>query len=181
METLETLNERLKEYYGTAWNGMPIYRIVWSDDQLEMRLTDCDDKGVTLLFPEVRELPKYRHYIKSKYLLEQLVELNEEAQNELKTKINYEPLWVYTDKNDNALPPKWEVTQFVINTVNAARGKDNLARYVDPNTTMEAKQERIAKIEEELFGNETDAGDALAYGSGVAGFHPNQDMKDKVH
>ena len=177
METLEILNERLKEYYGVAWNGMPIYRIVFSDDQLEMRLTDCDDKGVKLLFPEVRELPKYRHYITSKYLLEQLVELNEEAQNELKTKISYEPLWVYTDKNDNALPPHWEVTQFVINTVMAARGKSNLAKYIDPNTTMEAKQERVAKIEEELFGNETDVGDALAYGNGVAGFHSKQDSK----
>ncbi len=178
METLETLNERLKEYYGMAWNGMPIYRIVWSDDQLEMRKVECDDKGVELLFPEVREVPKYSHYIKSKYLLEQLVELNDQAQDELKVKINYEPLWVYTDKNDNALPPKWEVTQFVINTVMAARGKSNLAKYIDPNTTIEAKQERIAKIEEELFGNETDVGDALAYRNGVAGFH---NLSDKIH
>lgn len=178
METLEIFNKRLIEYYGTAWNGMPIYRIVWSDDQLEMRLTDCDDKGVPLIFPEVRELPKYRHYIKSKYLLEQLVELNEPAQNELKVKISYEPLWVYSDKNDNALSPQWEVTQFVINTVMAARGKSNLAKYIDPDTTMEAKQERVAKIEEELFGNETDVGDALAYGNGVAGFH---NLNDKIH
>lgn len=180
METLEVLNERLKEYFGTAWNGMPIYRIVFSDDQLEMRKMEHDDKDVKLLFPEVREVPKYRHYIKSKYLLEKLVELNDQAQDELKQKISYEPLWVYTDAHDNALPPKWEVTQLVINTVNAAMGKGSLAKYIDPGDDMETKQARIAKIEEEMFGNETDAGDALAYGSGVAGFHPNDDMKDKL-
>lgn len=180
METLKSLNERLIDYYGMAWNGMPIYRIIWSDDQFEKRLTECDDKGVQLLFPEVRELPKYSHYIKSKYILERLVELNEQAQIELKVKINYEPLWVYTDKDNNALPPKWEVTQFVINTVNAAMGKDNLAKYIDPGDSPEMKQERISKIEEEMFGNETDVTDAMAYGSGVAGFHPMIE-KDKVH
>jgi hypothetical protein len=181
METLEILNKRLEEYFGTAWNGMPIYRIVFSDDQMEMRKMDHTDEGVKLLFPEVREVPKYRHYIKAKYILEKLVELNEAAQEELKVKISYECLWVYTDANDNALPPKWEVTQLVINTVNAAMGKGSLAQYVDPGDSLEMKQARIAKIEEEMFGNETDATDAMAYGSGVAGFHPNQDMKDKVH
>lgn len=181
MESLEVINKRLIEYFGIAWNGMPIYRVVWSDDQLEMRQTEYDDKGVKLLFPEIRELPKYRHYITSKFILEKLVELNSSAQEELKKKISYEPLWVYADKNDNALPPKWEVTQFVINTVLAAQGKSTLAKYVDPNTSLEAKQERVMKIEEELFGNETETGDALAYGDGVAGFHPNQDMINKIH
>jgi len=74
-----------------------------------------------------------------------------------------------------------EVTQFVIKTVDAAMGKDSIAKYADKGESLEVKQERIMKIEEEMFGNETDATDALAYGSGVAGFHPNQDMKDKVH
>jgi hypothetical protein len=47
---------------------------------------------------------------------------------------------------------------------------------------MEVKQARIAKLEEEMFGNETDVSDALEYGSGVAGFHETQDIKDKrVH
>jgi hypothetical protein len=175
METLEELNKRLIEYYGTAWNGMPIYRIVFSDDQLEMRKMEHDDKGVALLFPEVREVPKYRHYITAKYLLEKLVELNEQAQDELKRKLSYEPLWVYSDKNDNALPPKWEVTQFIIKTVDAAMGKSSLAKYIDKGESLEVKQARIMKIEEEMFGNETDVSDALAYGSGVAGFHPNDD------
>jgi hypothetical protein len=181
LEPVEELNKRLVDYYGVAWNGMPIYRIVWSDDQFEMRLTEHDGKGVRLLFPEVRELPKYRHYIQNKYILEKLVELNDAAQNELKKKISYEPLWVYCDKEDNALPPHWIVTQFVIDNVNAAMGQGSLAKYVDKSESMEEKQARVAKIEEELFGNETDVTDALAYGDGVAGFHPNQDMKNKVH
>ncbi len=180
METLQVLNKRLIDYYGTAWNGMPIYRIVWSEDQMEMRQMTHSDAGVLLLFPEVREVPKYRHYIHNKFLLEKLVELNEQAQSELKQKISYEPLWVYTDANDNALPPKWEVTEFVIQTVNAALGKSNLAKYIDPGDSSEMKNERVKKLEEEMFGNETEVGDALAYGDGVAGFHPNQDIKDKL-
>ena len=183
METLEELNKRLIAYYGTAWNGLPIYRIVWSEDQFESRKCTHSDLGIELLYPEVREVPKYRQYIHNKYLLEKLVELNDQAQDELKIKISYEPLWIYTDANDNALPPKWEVTQFVIQTMLSAMGKSSLAKYVDPGESMEEKQDRISKIQEEMFGNETDVGDALAYGDGVAGFHPNNDMinKNKVN
>lgn len=174
MERLEELNKRLIEHYSTAWNGMPIFRIVWSEDQMEKRLMGTTDAGIELLHPEVREVPKYRQYIHNKYLLERLVVVPVASIKELAgEQISYEPLWVYTDANDNALPPKWEVTKFVIDTVLAAQSGDGSlgAKYADKNESAEMKEARIAKIHEELFGNETEVGDALAHGEGVAGFH----------
>jgi hypothetical protein len=58
----------------------------------------------------------------------------------------------------------WPVTQFAIDTLYAALGKTNLEKYVEPTET---RDERIQKIQEELFGNETDVSDALTYKEGI--------------
>lgn len=174
METVEAINKRLTEYFGSAWNGNPIWRVVWSDDQLEKRRMQFSETGLQLLYPEVREVKKYS-YIQAKYVLERLVEVPEVSQQELPVLISYEPIWVFEDKNHNALPPIWEAAKFVVDTVYAAIGKKSLANYVE---SKEDDETRIRKMQEDLFGNETDVSDALAYGNGVAGFHPK---KEKVN
>lgn len=170
VEDIDVLNKRLIDYYGKTVEGNPIFRIVWSEDQFEKRLTHHTKDGFELLVPEVRELPKYKQWIKERYVLEQLVAVPEFQQDELGVKISYEPLYVYADKKLNYLPPKWEATQFLIDMVMAARGKRSLGpKYVDPEKDMsfEQREARIKKLEDELWGNETDVGDALAHKQAV--------------
>lgn len=174
METTELvcdINDRLKHHFGIdTITGAIIWRIVFSEDQYEKRLGTYDDYsrgGIYLrTVTEVREVPKYRQWIQKKYVLERLVVVPEQNQKELPTsKISYEPLWVFEDKDGNYLPPKWEAAKFIIDTVMAAeiaaregRG-GQLRKYIDDESSQEAsealKAKRVADIEEALWGDQS--------------------------
>lgn len=168
-EPIETINRQLIDQFGLdTITGRPMFRVVWSEDQFEKRLTNCTDEGLQLLYPEVRELPKYRQWIKEKYVLERLVLVPDVSLEELAgEKLSYEPLWVFEDRYGNYLPPRFDAAKIVVDTVYAATGKQSLAKYKDEENTPEGKLKRIAGIEQELFGNESSVGDALAHESGT--------------
>jgi len=160
LEPIEVLNTRLVDYFGIdTITGMAIFRISLADEQFEMRLTDSTDSGILLLHPEVRKLPKYQ-WLKGLYLIERLVLIPDVNQNELPSqKLSYEPLFVFWDKDQKYLPPKWEVAELVIRTVLAAQGKSSLARYSDGIKTAEdaeeAKKKRIEDMMEYFSGDES--------------------------
>ena len=166
MESIPTLNQRLIDHYGVdTVSGQPMFRIVWANNQTEKRLVAESDGGVVLIYPTVMEVKKYP-YLKDLYVLERLVVVPEVNQDELPTsKLSYEPLWAYCDTNRGYLYPIWVATQLVIDTLYAALGKKSMAKYVDDekNTTIEGRNQRIAEIQADLFGNETETGDALRY------------------
>jgi len=169
MESIETLNERLVDYYGKDISSdRPIFRIVWANDQLENRMVTHTPAGIELLFPEIMEVKKYS-YLKDLYVLERLVIVPEEQQKELGVKTSYEPVWAYADDNGNPRPPIWNATKFLIDGMYAAMGKSNMAKYIEDekNTTPEGRQQRIKELQDELFGNETDVSDALTYKQGI--------------
>jgi len=168
-EPIALINQQLIDLFSIdIITGQAIWRVVWSEDQLEKRLVETSDSGLFLLSPQVRVVPKYRQWIKEKYVLERLVLIPEINKDELPTqKISYEPIFVFMDKDNNYLPPKIEVCKLVIDTVYAAQGKTSLAKYKDPDTTPEAYRARIDKTYNELFGEETNVSDALAYGEGI--------------
>jgi hypothetical protein len=170
MESIETLNDRLVEYFGVdTLTGHPIFRIVWANDQVEKRLMPTLDSGVQLLYPAVREVKKYP-YAKDLYLLERLVVVPEADRAELAdVKQSYEPIWAYCNDNREPIPPIWPATKFIVDTLYAALGKKSLRKYIDDekNTTPEGREQKISELAEELFGNETTVGDALAYKDAV--------------
>lgn len=170
MQEIDTINDQLVDLFGIdTITGIPIWRVVWSDDQREKRMMDCTPSGIQLLYPCVFETAKYP-YIKERYVLERLVVIPECNQDELPTsKLSYEPIWVFRGEHGEYLPPKIEAAKFVVDTVYAALGKTSLAKYKDSekNTTEEGRQQRITELTEELYGDETDTCDALRYGEGV--------------
>jgi hypothetical protein len=168
MESISTLNDRLKEYFGTSDDDQPIFRIVWADEQTEKRRVSFTDAGVELLYPEVREVRKYP-YIQHFYVLERLVVVPDMNLYELPTtKMSYEPVWTYRNER-GPVRPVWTATKFVIDTLYAALGKSSLAKYVDSekNTTPEGREQRITELQEEIFGNDTEAMDAVHYKEGI--------------
>ncbi len=170
MESIDTLNARLVDHYGIdSDTGRAIFRIVWANDETEKRLVDRLDNGIHLLYEQVMEVKKYP-YLQDLYVLERLVVVPDVNQRELPTsKQSYEPLWAYRDSNDMPLPPIWTATKFVVDTLYAALGKKSMRKYIqsEKETTEEGRQQRIMELAEELFGNETETGDAMAYGQAI--------------
>lgn len=151
-EPVESINIQLKDLYGQdTLSGLPIWRVSWSETQTEKQLVNITENGVQLLYPEVREVKKYLGFIKDKYILERLVLVEGINAKMLPTqKTSYEPVWIFETQNGVYLPPKMEVCQIVIDHVYNAQGKkNNLDKYVNPNTLEETKK-RLDNIVEEL-------------------------------
>lgn len=172
VEPIEILNQRLIDHFGIDTStGQPNWRIVFSEDQFEKRLTKHTKEGFELLTPEMVELPKYKQWIHAKFILEKLVIVPTPNSDELTTKMSYEPCWVYEDSHGNYLPPKWEATQLIVDTVHKQLNASKGLKYKDPEShlegSLEEKEKRIQELEEALYGNESDMGDALATGNAV--------------
>lgn len=174
-ESIESINGQLVSLFGIdSISGDPMWRVVWSEDQFEKRLMDTTDEGFQLLYPEVREVPKYRQWIKERYVLERLTIVPEiNAQDLPSQKVSYEPMWVFETQSGIYLPPKLDAARLVVDAVYTASGitRAGLAKYKDPDShqeeALENKRQRIEGLVEDLFGNETETGDALAHGEGV--------------
>lgn len=164
-ESIESINKRLISEFGRELNGKPKFRVVFSEDQYEKRITEFTDEGFELLQPEVRLLPKYKQWVKAKYILERFVPVVGET--DLLDNMSYEPVWVFQDKNGNYLPPFFEGCSLIIEGLYERTKKTSFAKYKDESVSKEARLAEVERVERELFGNETDVGDALAYGSGV--------------
>lgn len=165
-EPIEEINKKLLENFGTEFGQSPRFRVVFSEDQYEKRMTDTTDEGFELLYPEVRELPKYKQWIHAKYILERLIPVHGET--DLVTKVSYEPAWVFQDKHGNYLPPFYEGCVHIIESMFELIGQKGHAKYKDPNITLEARMEQIKQVEKDLFGDESNMTDDLHSGSGVS-------------
>lgn len=157
-ERIESINRQLRTMYGIdSESTESIFRVVWSEDQFEKRMTKYSASGIELLAPMLLEMPKYRQWIKEKYVLERLVIVPDVNTDEMTTKKSYEPLWVFRDKNDNYLPPKIQACKLIIDALYAALGKKSLVKYVDDEAKnpVEMREKRINELTEELFGDES--------------------------
>lgn len=168
-ETIESINYKLEREFGKAFNGSPNFRVVFADDQLEMRKIEFTNEGIQLLMPEIREVPKYRQNddYRGKFILERYVPITGET--DLTVNMNYEPCWVFRDKKGNYLPPFFEGCKFVIEAIYSQidGSAGHHVKYKDPLVSKEAREAQLQKVQNELFGNETETGDHLAYGTGV--------------
>lgn len=165
-ESIESINEKLLNDYGTEFGDAPRFRVVFSDDQYEKRWTDYTDEGFELIHPEVRLLPKYKQYIREKYVLERLIPVIGETN--LTVKVSYEPAWVFQNSKGEYLPPFFEGCKHVIESILSIVSKaGTFTKYKDKNISVEERAAELKKVEDELFGNETNLTDDLHSGSGI--------------
>jgi hypothetical protein len=174
---VDILNKLLRDKYGSdIVTGLPIWRIVWAEDQTEKQLDDFQDWTEGGLYirtvREVREIKKYPHVI-GFHILEQLVQVPEINKEQLVgAKISYELMFVFWNKKGEYLPPKFEVCEFVIETVLAAKhGTGNLKKYTDPAGTTEKFKEqqrkRVDEIIEYIWGEDAAFHDQAREGSAI--------------
>jgi hypothetical protein len=176
MENLEQINQRLIDHFGLFEDGQPNWRIVWSDDQREMRYgtyPKYSEHGIYLgEYTGVLEVPKYSQWITHKWVLERIFPVPAMNSKELITKLSYEPVWVFEDGKGQSLPYKWEVAKLVIDSIYEEGARvAGVKQYHDPDQipeeAIENEKKRLEALQSELFGNETEVGDALAHHQGV--------------
>lgn len=175
-ETIDSINNQLVDLFGIdTVTGLPIWRVVWSEDQFEKRFGTYDDYSSEGLYirtvTEVRVVPKYKQWLHDTYILERLVLVPDSDKEEmLEAKLSYEPIYPFLDKNNKPLPPKIQACKFIVDTIYSVQavhkamitGSENadrpLARYSDGLTAENARDEqekRIKELENELFGDES--------------------------
>ena len=124
---IDSINKSLLENYRVL-DGRPIYRVAWSDDQLEIRCgTFTDWYGPILIRQEhkaVREIKKYWYFPKPYWVLEKLSFINgykalKDIVEELVDARNgtYEPIHVFRDASDNATPVSLAVVNIILHTL----------------------------------------------------------------
>lgn len=163
---IKKLNRQLESHFGIDTESMrPMWRVSWSDDQYEKRMTDCTDGGIFLLTPEVRELPKYQ-WIKAKWILENLVAVPDMHRNELaEIKVSYECIYAFPEGKI----PSFEALKFLVDLIYSVKGKASMRKYVDPDADhpLEKQQQRVDRLMEELFGDESGLEGKTFRGEGI--------------
>jgi hypothetical protein len=154
------INEQLRDEFGIETTSTnPMWRISWSNDQYEMRLTDRTPEGLVMLTPQLRLLPKYRQWLQPPcWILERLVVVPEFQAAELGGKqVSYECLHPFLGRNKLPVQPVWPACQFLVNLIYAAMGHKPMPKYIDPESKepLEEQKKRIDLLVEELFGDES--------------------------
>jgi hypothetical protein len=184
IETLPAMNKRLIDDFGLFEDGRPNFRIVWSEDQIEKRKVWQTDEGFHLLSPQVKEVKKYP-YLPNTYLLERLFGVDENNFSDLVTKTSYECIWAFRTDLGEPVQPVYKFVKLLVETLleneKRARDTNEPPKYVMPELekqTPEAIEQRIKIIQEQLYGNETEVGDALHLDEAV-GYGPRQRSESK--
>lgn len=174
VESIKSINESLLRAFGTELmaGSLPKFRIVFADDELELRMVDYDAHGMELIRPEVRQVKKYTGAdYEGFYILERLVPVSgsvEEGTTDLISKVSYEPAWVFRDSKGNYLPPLFDMCVFIAEAIFAAASKKGThVKYKDPTLDPEFRKAELNSMMEKLFGSESEVADALHYGQGV--------------
>ena len=97
---VDVFNTRLADTYGRDDLKRPRFRLVFSEDEYEKRIGNF--KGQIGI-----ELAKKYTYIKSKWVMEYLIDCPDEINT-------YEPFFVFQTKNEEALPVSWKALQKLV-------------------------------------------------------------------
>lgn len=118
---VNNINKRLQTVHGVNDYGQPMFRIVFSDDQLEKRFGKyAEFYGPIFIreFSGLRENKKY-WYIQHKWVLERWMPSLSVYDRMIPgtSEGSYEPIYVFQDANGNPLPVVEEVANRVIHTL----------------------------------------------------------------
>ena len=110
--------QRFLDSCGQTLTGKPRYKVVWSDDETELRISTFNEfSGDIFLrtFTGAKRVPKYP-YVSSRWILEKFLPPEVAYSNSLpeSSQGSYEPLFVFQDKDGNALPVVLPVLEIIV-------------------------------------------------------------------
>jgi hypothetical protein len=110
---INDINKKLAEVYDKTLDGRPIFRVVWSNDQFEVRNGTFNEFYGRIFLRTVtgaRVVRKYS-YIQERWILEKWFPI--EPTHELPSPDGYEIIYLFEDKNGNALPVIWPALELI--------------------------------------------------------------------
>jgi len=115
---METITKYLNRQ-GKTLDGRPLWRLSWSETQLEKRrgtFNEFTESGIFIrTFVGVKETPKYP-YIQNRWILERYVSPEQGYTAELPESRSgtYEPFYVFEDSKRNMLPVTLKAVEFIV-------------------------------------------------------------------
>lgn len=180
---IHLINQRLRDLYGKDFLDQPIYRVVWSDDEIEKRYGLFRDfvSGTNILIreaEEVREVKKY-NFLEPQYILEKLF-FNQHNQEVLDNKTlsprtcTYEPVWCFgLDDKGKPKKPVWRAIELILLSLN--NPKKLTPSDMDDKEFEQARKDEELMIELMNTHIKSDAlhsavkdGDAVLFGRGTS-------------
>jgi hypothetical protein len=166
---METFNKFLKQQ-GKTPLGAPLFKLVWSNSETELRSGQFEDwtKGGLFIrtFVGTREVLKY-NYIVDRWILEKWFPPELTLCRELPNSINgsYEPLYVFEDRKGNFLHPNLKSLNFLIEQTrqpNRSTPEQLMAAL------LEKEEKEVREIEDSLdlspVQNALHMGEGIGYG-----------------
>lgn len=150
--TVNLINKVIRNYGLNIYND-PIFRVVFSDDQIEKRRGTFNEYHRNLFIRTVygiKEVQKYP-WIRGKWILERWASGELAHHNSLETDRNgvYVCVYIFQDVNCNYLPPLLKVAEIIIDNLLHPRNKDEAINQ-DLEIEINKEEEEIDKIETEL-------------------------------
>jgi hypothetical protein len=141
---------------GVSFDGRPIFRIVWSSDQLELRSGLFRDWYGSIIIREVKDIRRVHkyNYAMDRWILERLTFLPRENKilaNELVEVMSgsYEPLFVFWYEDFSPIPVHWQLVEKILWTLENHRPIKKNQKMVE-SEEIEEKEREIKELEEEI-------------------------------
>lgn len=152
---IDAVNESLARR-GSSLDGRPIFRVVWSSDQFELRAGMFVDKYGPIIIREVkavREVHKY-NYAMDRWVLERLTYLPRENKilaDELIGVMNgsYEPLVIFWDESYAPIPVSWSMVERILWNLENYRPERKTAAMFEREEQEELEREAL-ELEQEI-------------------------------
>lgn len=158
--SIEKINQYLARDFGYFNGTEPIYRVVWSEEEVEKRLSKHTDEGFELINEVVMEKPKYKQHIHNKYILERCLEIPSFVKTDLVDKYSYEPVHVFAiGKGDPyEFDTFYGACKWLIGEIHKAAGRAHYGsnykspeEKATPQELLHIKAEEVRKMQEFLF------------------------------
>lgn len=181
MEPNKALNEFLTQRGGMSMLGYPIYRLVWSTSELELRHGTFKEFHDDVFIREVTETRWTRKYwyINDRWILERWIPPELCHTPELPNSRNgsYEPIYTFEDGNRLYLEPNIKVLDFIITM---AEKPHHITQQELYNELKDKEEKEIQQIMESMD-YRSDIGVALHLGSGVGYGVKGKDNKERLN
>ena len=116
---LVEINKKLGDYYGRNLSGLPHFRVSFSNDLYETRVGKFNEFYYSIFLRTYigpKKVLKY-NYIRDRYILEMWRIEQTKPTAEVPCPDGYECVYVFEDKNGNALPVVWKVLELICFTI----------------------------------------------------------------
>jgi hypothetical protein len=128
--------QQIRDYLNSLehnFQGKPIFRITWANDEFEMREGNYNEFTRSGLFIRtvhgIKRTPKYPQ-LKNIYIIEQLFDGERVQTEQIKDHNGYECIYAFRDKNFNPLPIRLDVVQLIMKAVHKYRKSPMLTKSI---------------------------------------------------